>query len=83
MICTTLAGIAKRPVYFNRHRIEGIGISCNDSTKYMVLVNDTVHELKAYYRPEKTLDDHMGNTPCGEYVNIPLPDGSKKRAYLY
>lgn len=78
-----LYGIARRPVYFNRHRIEGIGISCNDSTKYMVLVNDTIHELKMHYRPERALDDHMGNTPCGYYVNLPLLNGSKKRAYLY
>lgn len=30
------------------------------------------HYLKAYYRPERTLDDHMGNTPCGYYVNVPV-----------
>lgn len=39
--------------------------------------------LSVYYRPERTLDDHMGNTPCGYYVNITLPDGKRKRVYIY
>ena len=42
-----------------------------------------VHRLKVYYRHERTWDDHMGNTPCGYYVNLPLPYGcGKKRYYL-
>lgn len=42
------------------------------------------HRLKVYYRPERTWDDHMGNTPCGYYVNLPLPFNSgTKRWYLY
>lgn len=39
--------------------------------------------LTVYYRPERTWDDHMGNTPCGYYVNLPLRNGQKKRVYIY
>lgn len=39
--------------------------------------------LTVYYRPERTWDDHMGNTPCGYYVNLPLWNGQKKRVYVY
>ena len=42
------------------------------------------HKLKAYYRHERTWDDHMGNTPCGYYVNVPIPFSKKKRRmYIY
>lgn len=41
------------------------------------------HHLKVYYRHERTWDDHMGNTPCGYYCNVPMPDGRKRRVYLY
>lgn len=41
------------------------------------------HVLKEHYRPERTWDDHMGNTPCGTYVNLPFPGGKRERAYLY
>ena len=40
------------------------------------------HHLKAYYRSERTWDDHMGNTPCGYYVQLPI-HGTKKRVYLF
>ncbi len=40
-----------------------------------------VHHLKVHYRPERTWNDHMGNTPCGYYVNLPLPFGCGKRRY--
>lgn len=43
----------------------------------------TYHKTRVYYRPEKTLDDHMGNTPCGYYVIAPLPTGEKKRVYIF
>lgn len=42
----------------------------------------TYHNLKVYYRPERTWDDHMGNTPCGYYVNVPYM-GKKYRVYMY
>ena len=42
------------------------------------------HKLKVYYRPERTWDDHMGNTDCGYYVNLPLPFGAgTKRVYVF
>lgn len=40
------------------------------------------HCLQVYYRHERTWDDHMGNTPCGFYVNVPLPTGETKRVYM-
>lgn len=40
-------------------------------------------ELSVYYRPERTWDDHMGNTPCGYFCNIPLPTGERKRVYMF
>ena len=46
--------------------------------------------LKGNYRHEKTWDDHLGNTDCGYYVNIPLKYFSgntvktgKKRVYCF
>lgn len=40
-------------------------------------------ELSVYYRPERTWDDHMGNTPCGYFCIIPLPSGERKRVYMF
>ena len=42
-----------------------------------------LHKLKMYFREERTLDDHMGNTECGYYVNSPMPWGETKRIYVY
>ena len=36
---------------------------------------------KMYFRHERTWDDHMGNTPCGYYANIPI-EGKRKRVDL-
>ena len=41
------------------------------------------HNTKVYYRHERTWDDHMGNTPCGFYTNVPLGDGKVKRVYIF
>ena len=41
------------------------------------------HNTKVYYRHERTWDDHMGNTPCGYYTNVPLGNGKVKRVYIY
>lgn len=68
-----------RPVSCGNHRIDLCGW---DRERCYVLINDREHTLKVYYRHERTWDDHMGNTYCGYYVNLPLPNGSKKRAYL-
>lgn len=40
------------------------------------------HYLSVYYRDERTWDDHMGNTPCGYYCLVPMPNGKKKRVYI-
>lgn len=41
------------------------------------------HTLKMYYRPEKTWDDHLGNTESGYYVNINFPYNiGKRRIYV-
>lgn len=45
--------------------------------------NCFLHNLKRYFRHERTWDDHMGNTECGYYVNLPLPYTKKtKRFYI-
>lgn len=41
------------------------------------------HYLQVYYRHERTWDDHMGNTPCGYYCNVPLPTGETRRVYMF
>lgn len=41
------------------------------------------HNTKVYYRHERTWDDHLGNTPCGYYTNVPLGNGKTKRVYIY
>jgi len=41
------------------------------------------HKTKVYFRPEKTWNDHMGNTDCGYYVIAPLPTGEKVRVYMF
>lgn len=45
-----------------------------------------ISTLKMYYRHERTWDDHMGNTPCGYYVIVPIPvyngKHENKRVYL-
>lgn len=61
-------------------RIDFLG---NDKEKAYVSVDGKEHALKLHYREERTWDDHMGNTPCGYYVVLPLPGGRKERAYLY
>ena len=53
-----------------RHKIEEYGW---DKGKATVCVdNYKVHTLTMYYREERTWDDHMGNTPCGYYVIVPI-----------
>lgn len=47
---------------------------CIDNWKFV--------ELKMYFRPERTWDDHMGNTPCGYYVNVPITRAERRRVYL-
>lgn len=44
---------------------------------------DRVVNSKVYYRPERTWDDHMGNTPCGYYVNVRFSTGERHRVYIH
>ena len=76
-----ISRLAKRNTVFIEHnRIDYIG---SDGGKSFLLINNREHALKEYFRYERTWDDHMGNTPCGTYINLPIPDGRKVRAYLY
>ena len=53
-----------------RHRIEENG--WDETHAYIYLDSYQPMKLKMYYRHERTWDDHMGNTPCGYYVNVPI-----------
>lgn len=57
-------------------------LGCDDDGCHHVWFGNREHILKEYFREERTLDDHMGNTPCGRYVILPLPGGKRIRAYL-
>lgn len=63
------------------HKIDFFEIIQDGKTGYCI--DGVYHKTKVYYRPERTLDDHMGNTPCGYYVMAPLPDGQRKRIYIF
>lgn len=57
--------------------------TCIDKEGYVKMYVDNVyHRLKTYFRHERTWDDHMGNTPCGYYCNVPLTKGERKRVYI-
>ena len=43
----------------------------------------STHHLLVDYRHERTWDDHMGNTECGYFVNIPSGNGKRKRVYMF
>lgn len=66
------------------HTVEEYGW---DNGKVTVCIDNwNVVTLKMYYRHERTWDDHMGNTPCGYYANVPLVkhlDGKVERKRLY
>lgn len=54
-----------------------------DKEGYVEMYVDNVyHRLKTYFRHERTWDDHMGNTPCGYYCNVPLTKSERKRVYI-
>lgn len=68
------------------HTFELYGTSDADPDNIQAFVcidNWFFHWLKVYFRHERTWDDHMGNTPCGSYVNAPFPGGKRRRIYLY
>ena len=63
-----------------KHRVELGGHNANGTAT--IYVNNVEHTLKVYYRHERTWDDHLGNTPCGYYVIVPLGT-ERKRWYFY
>lgn len=59
-----------------------------DGFIYLSIYNDWFYrtaKLKMYYRHERTWDDHMGNTPCGYYANVPIlkANGRAERRRVY
>ena len=57
-----------------------------DGKTYVYIENEWYYKelhLSVYYRPERTWDDHMGNTPCGYYCIVPFPTGERKRIYMF
>jgi len=62
-----------------QHTIEEYG--WDKETATICIDNYAVKTLKMYYRHERTWDDHMGNTPCGYYVIVPIPVGYKEREH--
>lgn len=55
----------------------------SDREKAYISFGYREHAFKIHNRPERTWDDHMGNTPCGDYINLRFPNGKTERAYLY
>jgi len=71
--------------YGKDHTVEKYG--WDDDKATVCIDNYKVVTLKMYYRHERTWDDHLGNTPCGYYVIVPIPVGNgnkieRKRVYL-
>lgn len=63
--------------YGKEHIIEEYGW---DKTHAIICLNNyKIMNLKMYYRYERTWDDHLGNTPCGYYVNVPINHFNKKK----
>lgn len=66
------------------HTVEEYG--WDKKTAYVCIDNWKFRNLKMYFRYARTLDDYMGNTPCGYYIIVPFPDGfgtvERRRVYL-
>lgn len=76
----------KRYIHFENgqtHTFELFGFNHSNGTFVYCIDDKYMHETKGYFRHERTWDDHLGNTPCGYYVLAPLPDGQRKRIYVY
>lgn len=63
-----------------RHTIEECG--WEGEKAYLLLDGYKSITRKMGYRHERTWDDHMGNTPCGYYVDVPVTKNESKRIYL-
>ena len=61
-----------------KHTIEGIG--WENGYAEIIIDGYLVKRLKMHFRHEKTWDDHMGNTYCGYYIDVPIK-GVKRRVY--
>lgn len=68
------------------HKIDFFCVIENGKT-YLYVDNYKMCHLKVYYRHERTWDDHMGNTPCGYYCNVPIVNHfgkpEYKRVYMF
>lgn len=54
-----------------------------EDKKALVCIDDyKFRNLKMYFRHERTLDDHMGNTECRYFVKAPFPGGKTRRVYI-
>ena len=69
-------------MYYKRgiHSIDVNGT--NNGYAYYILDGWKEKKAKLYYRPFRTLDDHMGNTPAGLYFIARLPGKRTMRVYL-
>ena len=65
----------------NRHTIEEYGWENGKVT--LLIDNYKFVNLKMYFRHERTLDDHMGNTPSGYYAIVPINKTERRRVYLH
>ena len=66
--------------FANKSREGKTWVEIADSASYPYGYSEVKH-LSVYWRSARTWDDHMGNTPCGYYVIVPLPTGERKRVY--
>ncbi len=62
------------------HTIEEYGWDQKKVT--LCIDNSIVIKVKMCFKPYKTWDDYMGNTPCGYYALVPIP-GFKNRKRIY
>lgn len=67
-------------------RVDGSADFCgiNDNkTRAFIYYRGHMRAYKLYYRPERTLNDHMGNAPFGYYVMLPVYHKRKpRRVYI-
>lgn len=69
-----------------KYRIDFCEVIDEGKTGYWVEDDNGYYKYrhtKVHYRPERTWDDHLGNTPCGYYVIVPFPTGERKRVYMF
>lgn len=62
------------------HTVDVIGT--DETHVYYILDGMKEKKAKLHYRPERTWDDHMGNTPCGLYFVARFPGNHSARFYL-